>query len=209
MGRGQLVFKGETSKKAKKKAKYDRKQDTKVNSTSVVNSVSKDEHTQYVSKPTNTSSVPSPTIEDGIGQITSSSTVVMGHGTSFTNTLSVGDAILVQVDENQPQEMRVITMCLSNTSINMSSAFSRNLTTPASFQYIRKPKASGQSRAAKNKLELDDHERASGFQGSNELVYRESTENGSYRIKKETVTGDVSRTHLLEMRAKKKSDKYC
>ncbi|GAX27419.1 hypothetical protein FisN_23Hu117 [Fistulifera solaris] len=208
MGRGQLVFKGEATKKAKKKVKHDRKQDADVVGAAVVkNPLPKYE--PGVAKAKNGSSVPPPTIEDGIGQITSSGTVIMGHGTSFMNTLSVGDAILVQIDENSPPEMRVITMCLSNTSINLSSSFSRSLTTPTSFQYIRKPKVSGQSRAAKTKLEQDDHERASGFQGSNVLVYRESTETGSYRIKKETVAGDVSRTHLLEMRAKKKSDKYC
>ena len=209
MGRGQLTFKGETTKKAKKKAKHDRKEDVKVSAPQVVLPRSNDELQQNVSKPTKDSTSLSPAIEDGIGQITTSGTVVMGHGTSFTNTLSVGDAILVHVEEDQPHEMRVITMCLSNTSINLSSPFSRNLTAPTSFQYIRKPKSSVQSRAAKNQMELDDHERASGFQGSHELVYRERTENGSYRIKKETVSGDVSRTHLLEMRAKKKSDKYC
>jgi hypothetical protein len=208
MGRGQLVFKGEATKKAKKKVKHDRKQDANAVGESVVkNPLPKYEPDQDVAKAKSSSSVTSPSIEDGIGQITSSGTVIMGHGTSFMNTLSVGDAILVQIDENQSPEMRVITMCLSNTSINLSSSFSRSLTTPTSFQYIRKP--NGQSRAAKTKLEQDDHERASGFQGSNVLVYRESTETGSYRIKKETVAGDVSRTHMLEMRAKKKSDKYC
>lgn len=208
MGRGQLVFKGEKAKKKKNKAKHEQKQDTKVETVNA--SLPKQDDVPNVTKPAqSTTTSSSPKIENGIGNITTSGTVVMGHGTSFTSLVSVGDAILVQVDENQPQEMRVITMCLSNTSINLSSPFSRNLTTPTSFLFIRKPKASGQSRATKNKLELEDHEKASGFQGSNELVYRESTEHGSYRIKREIVEGDVSRTHLLEMRAKKKSDKYC
>lgn len=222
MGRGKLVFKGEKVKKKKHKTKHEHDQVEVVReavqtslSDQVLNESKKSLHTTASSSSSTITS--SPQIENGIGQITTSGTVVMGHGTSFMNSLSVGDALLVQVDHNHPQEMRVITMCLSNTSINLSSPFSRNLTTPTSFQYIRKPKTTtttttGSSRSATNGLSgsnSEDYEKASGFQGGNELVYRESTETGSYRIKREQVIGDVSRTQLLEMRAKKKSDKYC
>jgi hypothetical protein len=41
------------------------------------------------------------------------------------------------------------------------------------------------------------------------LVYRERTEHGGYRIRKEIINEDATRSDLLNMRAKKKSDKYC
>ena len=52
---------------------------------------------------------------------------------------------------------------------------------------------------------------SSGKTGSSELVYREKTEHGSYRIKRVQVDGTtpVDRGDLLYMRTKKKSDKYC
>jgi len=42
-----------------------------------------------------------------------------------------------------------------------------------------------------------------------EIVYREKTSQGSYRIRKEHATTDMSRSDLLAVRAKKKSDRYC
>lgn len=44
-----------------------------------------------------------------------------------------------------------------------------------------------------------------------ELVYRERTEHGGYRIRREVIRDGnrVTRTDLLDMRTQKKSDKYC
>ena len=64
----------------------------------------------------------------------------------------------------------------------------------------------------KRELETkQDRERnAYDLYGSGALVYREKTETGSYRIKRETVSGGgLSRQSLLDMRTKKTSDKYC
>lgn len=217
--RGQLVFKGETVKKTSKtttQAKAKTKANAhatptvrlSINDDDDVSKIPKQQ--QQPAKEVALSSVLTPTVQEGMGHITTSGTVVMGHGTSFLSSLTVGDAIL------QNQEMRVITMCLSNTSINLSSSFSHNITQPSTFQYICKPKQP-QSRintaTATSQNEIDHDEKASGgIYGShrNELVYRESTENGSYRIKREIIEDEnVTRTNLLEMRAKKKRDKYC
>jgi len=166
----------------------------------------------------------------GTGKITVSGTVVTGHdgSTKFTRELDVGDAILLG------EEMRVVTMLLSDSSLNLSSGFSSNVDTskPSSFRYVKKPShqsdAERKRKARELERERDEHVAAHAFgtyaskggdggAGSKkghqqqELVYRERTEHGSYRIKREKVSkpDGVTRTDLLEMRLKKKSDKYC
>ena len=136
-----------------------------------------------------------------------------GYDTKFTKQLHVGDAIVLKI--NGLDEMRVITMCLSDTSINLSSSFSQNVSQPTSFFYINKPQTQREAQAkqakeASLKEMKEQEERSAGTFGSTkELVYRERTEHGSYRIKKQKVNGEVSRADLLDLRAKKTSDKYC
>ncbi|KAL7442927.1 hypothetical protein ACHAXM_008617 [Skeletonema potamos] len=154
----------------------------------------------------------SPQIHQGQGTITTSSTVVTGHGTSFKTQLHVGDALLAQTSKGQ--EMRVIKMVLSPISISISSAFSSDLKTPTPFKFINKPrdiKREKEANAAKARMEQEEVEqRAMGTYGNNgEIVYRERTEHGSYRIRREQATTDMTRSDLLSVRAKKKSDRYC
>ena len=154
----------------------------------------------------------SPQISQGQGTITTSSTVVTGHGTSFKTQLHVGDALLAQTSKGE--EMRVITMVLSPISISISSAFTTDLKTPTQFKYINKPRdvtRESQAKVAKARMEQEEVEqRAMGTYGNKgEIAYRERTEHGSYRIKREQATTDMTRSDLLSVRAKKKSDRYC
>jgi hypothetical protein len=154
-----------------------------------------------------------PQISEGQGFITTSSTVVTGHNTAFKTQLHVGDAILAQTTKGE--EMRIVKMVLSPISISISSAFSSDLKTPTAFKYINKPRDVAREKAAKvakARLEQEEVEqRAMGTYGNKkgEIVYRERTEHGSYRIKREQATTDLSRSDLLAVRAKKKSDRYC
>jgi hypothetical protein len=181
-------------------------------------------------------------IRKGTGKITTSSTVLTGHGTKFQKELAVGDAILACIDINnsnspEHEELRVITMLLSDTSLNLSSAFSKSLKQPQSFRYICKPKhvqqQQDQQDAMKKKLEqeremersaFDLYSSVSGETGKNIkniLVYREKTETGSYRIQRQKLPDQCSaqqhqqhqqppsRGDLLDLRSKKTSDKYC
>ena len=50
---------------------------------------------------------------------------------------------------------------------------------------------------------------ASNSGKSKELVYRIPTETGSYRVVREQVDGSTTRGDLLNLRLRKKSDKYC
>lgn len=240
MGKGQLLFKGQKKSTARKNKK--RKRDN--------NKHSDDEGTEQhddataegggsnnktpkmaegvdMKQPaaagaaTTTSSSNAPSLRKGSGKITSSGTVVTGQCTKFEMEVAVGDALMVVV--NGQEELRVITMRLSNTSLNLSSAFSVSIKHWQPFQYIAKPKNVAQERknALKQQREQDQEKEKSAFDlysSHEELVYREKTETGSYRIKRQELdttgkdTGHCksnTRGDLLNLRSKKTSDKYC
>jgi hypothetical protein len=58
---------------------------------------------------------------------------------------------------------------------------------------------------------LEEEQSAFGtYSSSDKLVYHEKSSTGtSYIIKTEILGKDVTRGELLDMRSKKKSDKYC
>lgn len=215
MAKGKLKFKGEKDlKKKKKKVKHE---------SSTFEAISTREELIRTSDPTDEivekNTLPPPKMLQGDGKITSSSTVITGLGTTFLKTLNVGDAIIVDVplkDGTFREEMRIITMRLSDASANISSAFTNDLSRPTSYRYINKPKSVDREKAdtmKKDKLSREELEKSAvgtySSAGGKEFVYRERTEHGGYRIKKERVSDDVSRTQLLQMRAQKKADKYC
>lgn len=246
MGRGKLTFKGESSEARKRKwSKSKFKTESSVNdcnNTLEANEASVSRSSVVAGQTTETSDSgdlsgtsrsattgPSASaaadeshtaaVRPGTGTITVSGTVVTGHKTRFLKELQVGDAVIVLMNGNQP-EMRVVTMRLSDISLNLSSPFSQQVKSQP-FQFINKPRNHVQE-AHLAKLQSDQHakdeeSKASGVYGAtNELVYREKTEHGSYRIKKIKLEGgasragdEISRGDLLELRTKKKSDKYC
>ena len=243
MGKGALVFKGDKpkskpkkSKKSSKKSKHsggsgggddDGHERRPVSSPSAAAAAAA-QHAgptsavaTYGASSSAAVAAPQPQIEEGIGRITASGTVLTGHGTQLKKQgIRAGDAILVSVDGKE--EMRVLTMVLSEGSASLSTPFGISLKSPTEFQYIQKPRDVDKERADKaRKIRMTKEEEArsafgtygsgadSGSGAATEFVYREVTEHGSYRIKKEKVDGDVSRGDLLTMRTKKKSDKYC
>lgn len=225
MGRGQLVFKGEPKKKKQKKPKHSLEKDddaaiirdannlepvSEIPSGGAVEqypdaSKSEDASGRLTTSDSAGGNIMAPKIHKGTGKITSSGTVVTGHGTQFQREINVGDAILVG------PEMRVVTMRLSDASINLSTAFTSNLSRPSDFQYIHKPRSTQSKKSGDKAGQLKQEEQAAfgTFNSNNELIYHEKTEHGSYRIKRQKVEGDVTRTDLLAMRLKKTSDKYC
>ena len=244
MGKGKLVFKGEKPKsKKKKKSHHSSKSSSSsqriekdvyipISTEAQHHSAGRESQTRLSTK--NTSTTPSstqPVIHKGQGKITSSGTVLMGFNTKFNSCLNAGDAIIVKIPASNDQgssssssssskdEMRVVTMRLSDTSASISSSFSQDLKHPTSFQYITKPKNLRKEREEKEKrkrLTESEIERSafgtykSGGNGqTQELVYRERTEHGSYRIRREEVSSNSTRSDLLEMRLQKKSDKFC
>lgn len=210
MGRGMLTFKGESPKKKKKKQKHEvaHPEEEVVTPRSVPTSSAPEVARR---EPQHATPAP-PQINTGSGKITASGTVVTGFGTKFEKELAVGDAVIVVLDGKQ--EMRVVRMRLSDTSCGISSAFSVSLMNPTSYQIIRKPTnsiAEAKKKREQSQKELEELEQSAfgTFRGTKELVYRERTEHGSYRIQKVGLDSERSRTDLLTMRAKKTSDKYC
>ena len=229
MGKGKLVFKGDKVKsKKKKKSKYSSKittTDTVEVSAALARNTSSDifeSQAEELIKLAPQQQSTKPVIRDGKGQITTSGTVIMGHDTKFNSYLNAGDAILVKIPSkdglSSREEMRVLTIRLSDTSASLSSSFSSDLKLPTNFKYIKRPKNAQKERAErekKEKLTKAEIERSafgtykSGDGNSKELVYRERTEQGGYRIRRETVDSDSTRSDLLYMRTQKKSDKFC
>lgn len=152
-----------------------------------------------------TTQIQGPSINIGTGRISTSSTVVSGHGTSFKSQLRVGDAILAHTQKGE-EEMRVVTMVLSNISASISSAFSSSISTPMPFNYISKPrddKRDKVTKMAKAKQEQEE-QRAMGMYGEKGVItFCIKTEHGEYRIKKEEARSDMTR--LVSVRAQKKS----
>ena len=149
-----------------------------------------------------------------IGTNIRSGTVVTGHDTKFQtkDKLRPGDALLVH------DEMRVLTMVLSDCSISLSTPLTQSVTTPTSYSYIKKPRNTQHEHATTvqeqhlQKLAQEQNAVGTAAYGNadgTEFVYREVTENGSYRIRREQLQHDVGRTDLCYMRTKKKADKYC
>ena len=158
-------------------------------------------------------------IETGTGKISTSSNTVHGTDTKFLKELAVGDAIIVVHPITLRDETKIVKMVLSDVSMSISSAFSSDLSTAASFSYIkcvtaRETQQQAAERAAKERAkEAKQEEQALGTYGKgggDKFVYRvkHPSSFGGYKIVTETV-GSKSREELLIMRSKKKSDKFC
>eukprot|EP00521_Asterionellopsis_glacialis_P009637 CAMPEP_0195288778 /NCGR_PEP_ID=MMETSP0707-20130614/5303_1 /TAXON_ID=33640 /ORGANISM="Asterionellopsis glacialis, Strain CCMP134" /LENGTH=213 /DNA_ID=CAMNT_0040348681 /DNA_START=116 /DNA_END=753 /DNA_ORIENTATION=- len=208
MGRGALVFKGDSKSKKKKSSKKKHSKRTEDNVVATQSSTLESganvaaSVATGLSLPNTLTSAPQQrsqqqqqklVVKEGSGGITTSGTVVTGHnGTRFEKELSNGDAIVVAV--NGQEEMRVVTMRLSNVSCALSSAFSQNLKSPTEFSIIPKPRDKQREAqiSAYEKIvsKQEEEKQAFGTYGTNnELVYREVTEHGSYRIKRVKVDG--------------------
>ncbi len=108
-------------------------------------------------------------------------------------------------------------MVLSNTSIGISSAFSSDLISTTPFRYIKAPKDEEDESAKAAQVTQKKHraeEEAFGTYasaGGSKFTYRvkKNSAFGGYKIVTESTNKEMSREELLEMRAKKKSDRHC
>ena len=159
-----------------------------------------------------------PTRQRGSGRLVTSGTSVMGHeGTNFITELAVGDAVIVQHPTSLTEEARIVRMVLSDISISISSAFSSDLITATRFEYITAPKKEVDESAAvarKRTKRANDEDAAFGtFAGKlgTVVTYRERVPGAAhtYRIVTKKSDRAMSRGELLDLRAKKKSDRFC
>mmetsp|Transcript_8491 Transcript_8491/g.10197 ORF Transcript_8491/g.10197 Transcript_8491/m.10197 type:complete len:118 (+) Transcript_8491:533-886(+) len=116
--------------------------------------------------------------------------------------------------------MRVVTMVLSDVSASLSSAFSSDLTTGTSFEYMKKPKAKVNKKKLKRKKLKDREESEKLAYGTyattgNTITYRArkggTNASGGYHIVTQQLKpGEkLTREQLLDLRCKKKGDRNC
>lgn len=155
-------------------------------------------------------------MQNGIGRISSSGMTIQGQYTEFMNQLSPGDAIIITHPTSLQEETKIVRMVLSNTSMGISSNFSTDLISTCTFKYIKAPKdevteeeVTTREVSKKHKAE-EDAFGTYASKGGTQLTYRVKTGSafGGYKIITETTT-DKSREDLLQMRSKKKSDRFC
>ena len=144
----------------------------------------------------------------------------MGYESLFMNELAVGDALVITHPKTLTDETRIVKMVLSNVSISISSPFSTDLVTTCTFRYISAPKVEESDdvkRAAEKKMKVSREDHAVGDyagSGGTTLVYRRKKEgnvggSNGYHIVTERLTEEKTRSELLEMRSKYKSDRHC
>jgi hypothetical protein len=198
MGRGALVFKGETAKKKTKSVKSHRPTKHELLPTGAL-PVAPVEQANTTTITTSAEPPAPPQLIPGTGTVVVSGTVVTGG--PFPNDLQVGDAILIQ------DELRVVTLKVSNQCLNLSSALkaSSNGAQGVPYSYICKPRP-----AASQQTNLSNEATVPVATTSSQL-YRERTEHGNYRLKPVPldVMGKGDRSDALAWRSKKTSDKYC
>ena len=130
----------------------------------------------------------------------------------------MGDAIIVSHPTSFKDETKIVRMVLSNISIGISSAFSSDIISTTGFRYIKAPKdltmsADEIEATKKSKKHAEGVASFGTYAGKeDEIVYRVRKPGafGGYAIVKESgVASGKTREELLDMRAKKKGDRFC
>jgi hypothetical protein len=108
-----------------------------------------------------------------------------------------------------------VKMVLSNISMGISSAFSSDLITTTPFRFVKAPEVKVDTESikrAKEEKDVRNEDAAFGTyagEGGTKFTYRVMRKNKSgYDIITETVN-DKTRGDLLNMRSKKKADRFC
>ena len=209
-----LVFKGDTDKKKKKKRKRER---DAVDESNLEHGLSDtgavEEADEQIDEEIS--------IVTGTGRMTSSGCTIYGHGTKFSDELSVGDAIIVMHPTSLMEETKIVTLVLSNVSISVSSTFSSDLISTTSFRYVKAPKSARQKEETEEQKEQkkrtmarESEEAAFGiYAGNGGQTFTYRTKNpgaaGTYKIVTEKNSSVKTREEMLDMRTKKKADRFC
>ena len=207
-----LVFKGDAEKKKKKKKKREREGDGFSIERSLPESGAAEEAEEEAEEEIS--------IITGTGRMTSSGCTIYGHGTKFSDELSVGDAIMVTHPTSLVEETKIVTLVLSNVSISVSSNFSSDLISSTSFRYVKAPKSTKpqeteEEKARKKRFIAKESEEAAfgTYAGNGGQTFTYRTKNpgaaGTYKIVTEKNSSVKTREEMLDMRTKKKADRFC
>jgi hypothetical protein len=153
-----------------------------------------------------------PEVSVGSGRIRTSGTTVTGVGTRFRREVRPGDALRVIDPVSAKEELRVVSMVVSDESAGISSAFPNAITDPSPFSVVRLPKSHAVSSEPKRSRLTEDSSFAGEYSGR-EVTVRVK-HGGGYKIVKRPVAEDdggseVSRERLLDARSRLSRDKFC
>ena len=139
-------------------------------------------------------------IERGLGKLITSGKTVHGFDTNFPSQLAIGDFVILMTEETSDKpgnpklvekERRRVNMVLSARSCGLEEPFSEDIQDKSEYWVQRKSKK---------------RERAKDF---DEIVRERIGKAETKRQKKEDDEADIGREKLLDMRVKKKTDKFC
>ncbi len=160
-----------------------------------------------------------PARKHGVGAILSSQQVVTGAGTQFIRDIKAGDVIVVYHPVSGKEEARIVTSVYSDSSLTIHKPFSSSLNTELEFMFLNKPKDTLEEKLATSleKTRAEEMKRADetyySADGGKTITYsqRKSGMNvsGGYETVKVKVDRELSREEQLDMRTKKKGDRYC
>lgn len=157
----------------------------------------------------------------GSGRVSSSGLTIHGYdGTKFMEELCVGDALIVRHPTTLVDETRIVKMVLSNVSASISSPFSTDLVSTCAFRYISAPRKVESSESKEARLKRIDDAREDvavgdyAGSGGTTFVYRKRKRgavggSNGYEVVRERLNEQKTRSELLEMRVKYKSDRHC
>ncbi|KAA0147650.1 hypothetical protein FNF27_06216 [Cafeteria roenbergensis] len=150
---------------------------------------------------------------EGSGRIVSSGQTVTGTGTAFVKELRAGDALEIVDPVTAKQELRVVTMVLSDTAAGLSAPFPHGLAEPTRFRVLRIRAAEPAGERSAGGASAESAAADTSFAGeysaaAGKLTWREKV-GGSYRERSQGAAPGMSREAMLEFRAKKKHDKHC
>jgi len=132
VGKGKLRLKGAASK---------RPRESKAAASSPKRAKGADSQAATTALPPAASATEAISIVNGTGGVRSSGNTVTGIGTSFRRQVRVGDGLRVVDPVSAAEEIRVVTMVVSDTSLAVSSAFPNALSSTTPFVLVRLPKA--------------------------------------------------------------------
>ena len=144
------------------------------------------------------------------GKIITSGKAVHGSETTFNKELEVGDFIIIDNVSSGEQERRKVNMVLSLRSCGIEEPFSTDIINKQDFLYQKKPKLKERVKAVDDVI----NERLALEKAHTQAVEEEEVEfrvkkGGAYEYVKEKVKGGLSKEDLLDIRVKKKTDKFC
>lgn len=143
----------------------------------------------------------SPSEVPGTGRIFSSGTTIQGFDTKFVEELAAGDTIIIRQPTSNEYEERTVQSVLSNRTIYVDDAFSRDLITTTTYT-IRKKSAEADKPDEKEKQPEENKTLMT-------VTVREKSGMWSYKTTTKTVSARMTAEDRLNERVKHSRDKYC